>query len=294
MTTMFDDLVLLKTLVSVVDEGSFTRAGDRVHRTQSTVSQQIRKLEEVVGRPLLLRDRSGTQVTATAHGELLAQYARRLLALSQEAADALASDGRISTVRIGVPEDFDARRMSAMLSGFVKARPEVRLETVAGMSTDLRQKLAVGEIEIALVKREPGSGPSLASWPETLVWAAGGDLEAAWSADEPVPLALFPQGCVYRQRAIRCLDQSHRRWRLAFGSQSLTGIQAAVSSGLGVSVLPTTALLPDHRICEGFPTLTPTELALVAGEGALTVGQRALVDFLCANVDSGASGGIHA
>lgn len=282
---MFDDLVLLKTLVAVVDEGSFTRAGERVHRTQSTVSQQIRKLEEVVGRPLLVRDRSGTQVTATPHGELLAQYARRLLTLSQEAADALASDGRVSTVRIGVPEDFDARRMSAMLSGFVRERPEVRLETVAGMSVDLRQKLATGEIEIALVKREPGSGPSLAAWPETLVWAAAAG--TAWDHgddDAPVPLALFPQGCVYRQRAIRCLDQAQRRWRLAFGSQSLTGIQAAVSSGLGVSVLPTTALLPDHRVCQDFPALAPTELALVAGEIALTAGQRALVDFLRENV----------
>ncbi|WP_354677553.1 LysR family transcriptional regulator [Cupriavidus plantarum] len=284
---MFDDLVLLRTLVSVVDEGSFTRAGDRVHRTQSTVSQQIRKLEQVLRRPLLLPDRSGMHVTPTEHGELLAQYARRLLARSQEAADALASDGRVSTVRIGVPEDFDARRMSAMLSGFVAARPEVRLETVAGMSSDLRQKLAGGEIEIALIKREPGSGASLAAWPETLVWAASAG--SAWDrsdrADEPVPLALFPQGCVYRLRAIRALDGAARRWRTAFGSHSLTGIQAAVSSGLGVSVLPTTALLADHRVCEGFPSLAPTELALVAGEASLNAGQRALVDFLCDQLD---------
>ncbi|MGE8474408.1 MAG: LysR family transcriptional regulator, partial [Paraburkholderia hospita] len=86
------DLELLKTLVCVVDEGSFTRAGDRVHRTQSTVSQQVRRLEELVDRTLLMRDRTGNQVTATEHGELLTQYARRLIALSQEAQDALASD----------------------------------------------------------------------------------------------------------------------------------------------------------------------------------------------------------
>src|SRR5258705_8572031 len=167
------DLELLNTLVCVVDEGSFTRAGERVHRTQSTVSQQVRKLEERVGRTLLLRDRAGSQVTATAHGELLAQYARRLLALSQEAQDALASDMKLAPVRIGVPEDFDARRMSAMLSGFVRAKPDVRLETVAGMSTDLHRKLAMGEIEIELVKREPGSAECLASWPESLVRVRG-------------------------------------------------------------------------------------------------------------------------
>lgn len=277
---MFDDLVLLKTLVSVVDEGSFTRAGERVHRTQSTVSQQIRKLEEAVGRPLLTRDRSGANVTATPHGELLAQYARRMLALAQEAQDALATDGRLAPVRIGVPEDFDARRMSAMLSGFVRARPEVRLETVAGMSTDLRQKMAAGEIDIALVKREPGSGDCLASWPESLVWAAGGEGLPTGHSDEPIPLALFPHGCVYRQRAIHALETSQRRWRVAFGSQSLTGIQAAVSSGLGITVLPTTALLPDHRPCEGFPPLPPTELALVHAGGPLSRAHQGLVDFL--------------
>ncbi|PXW25749.1 LysR substrate-binding domain-containing protein [Paraburkholderia caballeronis] len=275
------DLELLNTLVCVVDEGSFTRAGERVHRTQSTVSQQVRKLEELVGRPLLLRDRAGTQVTTTEHGAMLTQYARRLLALSQEAQDALASDVKLTPVRIGVPEDFDARRMSAMLSGFVKAQPGARLETVAGMSADLQRKLAAGEIEIALIKREPGSGECLAAWPESLVWVQSA--EAGWQAeagDEPIPLALFPHGCVYRQRAIRSLDKSHRRWRIAFGSQSLTGIQAAVSSGLGISVLPTTAVLPEHRLCEGLPSLPPTELALVTAGGVLNAAQRTLVEFL--------------
>jgi DNA-binding transcriptional LysR family regulator len=275
------DLELLNTLVCVVDEGSFTRAGERVHRTQSTVSQQIRKLEVAVGRTLLLRDRTGNHVSATEHGELLAHYARRLLALSREAQDALTSDVAFEPVRIGVPEDFDARRMSAMLSGFVKTKPGVRLETVSGMSVDLQRKLAAGEVEIALLKREPGSGECLASWPESLVWVKGEGVELS---DEPVPLALFPQGCVYRQRAIRSLDKARRRWRVAFGSHSLTGIQAAVSSGLGVSVLPTTAVLPEHRVCEGLPDLPATELALVSSGGALNAVQQALIEFLRAEI----------
>ncbi len=271
------DLELLNTLVCVVEEGSFTRAGERVHRTQSTVSQQIRKLEESVGRPLLLRDRTGNQVTPTEHGELLSHYARRLLALSQEAQDMLASEVELEPVRIGIPEDFDARRMSAMLSGFVRAKPGVRLETVSGMSADLQRKLAGGELELALLKREPGSSECLASWPESLVWVRGEDVALT---DAPIPLALFPHGCIYRQRAIRSLDKAHRRWRVAFGSHSLTGIQAAVSSGLGVSVLPTTALLPEHRICEDLPPLPPSELALVTSGSPLNTVQRALVDFL--------------
>ncbi|KPG98495.1 LysR family transcriptional regulator [Pseudomonas sp. RIT-PI-q] len=271
------DLELLKTFVCVVDEGSFTRAAERVHRTQSTVSQQVRKLEELVGNPLLLRDRTGQNISVTEHGELLIHYARRLLALSSEAVEALASDLDLEILRIGVPEDFDARRMAVILAGFNRARPEARLETVSGMSTDLKQKLATGTIDIALVKREPDSGPCWAAWPEALVWVKGAGVD---SASGILPLALFPQGCIYRQRAIRLLDVAQRPWRVAFGSHSLTGIQAAVASGLGVSVLPASAVLPEHSVCTDLPELPPTELALISREGALTGLQRALVEFL--------------
>lgn len=275
------DLELLKTLICVVDEGSFTRAGERVHRTQSTVSQQVRKLEAFVGRPLLLRDRAGNHVSPTEHGELLAQYARRLLALSQEAHEALARDVQLAPVRIGVPEDFDARRMSAMLSGFLKARPDARLETVAGMSTDLHRKIAGGELDIALVKREPGMGDCFASWPEAPLWVRSRDaVSPQRNTDEPVALALFPQGCIYRKRAIRSLDKAKRPWRIAFGSHSLTAIQAAVASGLAVSVLPKSAMLPEHRICTDMPKLPPTELALIGSGDVLNAAQQALVDFL--------------
>ncbi len=274
------DLELLHTLVCVVDERSFTRAGERVHRTQSTVSQQIRKLEERLGHALLLRDRSGSRVTPTEQGELLATYARRLLALAQEAEEALGSaDSALLSLRIGVPEDFDARRISSLLSGFVARQPGLRLETISGMSSELQRRLAGGELDIALVKRVPGEGgPCVAAWPETLVWAGAGQV---LPADEPIPLALFPQGCVYRQRALAGLDQARRRWRIAFGSHSLSGIQAALSSGLGISVLPTTALLPEHRLCEGLPALPPTELALLSASASPSAVQRQLLNTLC-------------
>lgn len=271
------DLELLKTFVCVVDEGSFTRAAERVHRTQSTVSQQVRKLEELVGHTLLLRDRTGQNISVTEHGELLIHYARRLLALSSEAVEALASDLDLEILRIGVPEDFDARRLAVILAGFNRARPEARLETVSGMSIDLKQKLSAGALDIALIKREPDSGPCWAAWPEVLVWVKGAGVD---SANGVLPLALFPQGCIYRQRAIRLLDVAQRPWRVAFGSHSLTGIQAAVASGLGVSVLPASAVLPEHSVCTDLPELPPTELALISREGALTGLQRALVEFL--------------
>jgi len=271
------DLELLHTLVCVVDEGSFTRAAERVHRTQSTVSQQIRKLEDSVGQVLLVRDRSGQQVSATEHGQLLTQYARRLLNLSREAREALNTEASVVPVRLGVPEDFDATRMASMLSGFVRARPEARLDTVSGMSSDLRRQLDSGEIDIALVKREAGSGECHASWPEPLVWVCGHDQDVH---AETLPLALFPQGCIYRQRAIRTLDKARRSWRVAFGSHSLTGIQAAVTSGLGVSILPNSAVLPSHRICSELPPVLPSELALVSGAQRLSATHRGLIECL--------------
>ncbi|WP_394789864.1 LysR substrate-binding domain-containing protein [Rhodoferax sp.] len=274
------DLELLKTLVCVVDERSFTRAAERVHRTQSTVSQQISKLEDSVGRALLVRDRTGKRVSPTEHGELLATYARRLLAIAQEAEDVLASPSLLTPVRVGVLEDFDMRRLSAMLSGFMALHPGARLETLSGVSSELQHKLREGEIDIALIKREPGVGDCIAAWPEPLVWVAG---LATMAEEGEVPLALFPQGCVYRQRAIRTLDKIGKRWRVVFASHSLTGIQAAVACGIGITVLPTTAVLPEHRVlgaAEGFPPLPPAELALVAASRPLDAAQRQLCDYL--------------
>ena len=146
-----------------------------------------------------------------------------------------------------------------MLSGFLKIRPDARLETVAGMSVDLQRSLSAGEIDIAIVKREPGSGETFASWPESLVWV-----------------------CIYRQRAIRSRDKAKRAWRIAFGSQSLTGIQAAVAAGLAVSVLAKSAILSEHRICSDMPPLPPSELALLGtGTGiVLSAVRRTLVEFL--------------
>jgi len=279
------DLELLKTLVCVVDERSFSRAADRVHRTQSTVSQQILKLEDRLGQALLVRDRTGKRVVPTEGGERLAHYARRLLAMAQEAEDALARPASPPPVRVGVPEDFDAVRMSTILSGFMASHPDVRLETVSGMSTDLRRRLDADEIDIALIKREPGAGECIASWPERLAWVAGA---RALRRDEgSVPLALFPEGCIYRQRAIRSLEMAGRTWRVAFGSQSLTGIQAAVSCGLGVTVLPMSAVIEGHALLgtrDGFPKLAPSELALVGSKRPLSALQREIAQHLVAEI----------
>src|SRR4249920_4264700 len=131
------DLELLRSFVSVVDSGGFTRAGERVHRTQSTVSQQIKRLEEDVGQPLL--NRTAKDVTPTEAGERLLSYARRLLALAEEARDVLTRPGNEGAVRLGIPEDFAAYRLTKLLAAFSRTRPGLRLHVRADQSLTLKR-----------------------------------------------------------------------------------------------------------------------------------------------------------
>src|ERR1019366_6250070 len=133
------DLELLRSFVSVVDSGGFTRAGERVHRTQSTVSQQIKRLEDDVGQPLL--NRSGKDVTPTKAGERLLSYARRLLSLAEEARDVLARPGPEGAVRLGIPEDFAAYRLAKLLAAFSRSHPTLRLHVPADQRAYLRGDL---------------------------------------------------------------------------------------------------------------------------------------------------------
>ncbi|WP_112153328.1 LysR substrate-binding domain-containing protein [Agrobacterium tumefaciens] len=278
------DLDLLKTFVAVVDCGGFTKAAERVHLTQSTVSQQIKKLELNIGSILLRRDKSSGTVVTTEAGELLLSYARRILATAAEAAEVMRKPSAPRTVRLGVPEDFAGRRLIDLLSGFSAASPHIRLDTVSGWSTELRRLLDAGEIDLALIKREPGDGACLASWKEELIWVESTTRPVEM---DPVPLAVFPVGCIYRDRAIRAIERSGRRWRIAYTSQGLMGVQAAVASGLGISLLPSDAVLPEHRQLgptDGFDDQPASEIALVKGRASLTNEAKSLAGFLTDNL----------
>ena len=158
------ELDLLRSFVSVVDAGGFTRAGERVHRTQSTVSQQIRRLEEDFGRPLLHRD--GKRIRPTEAGERLLSYARRILALAEEARDVVSRPSGDGVVRLGLPEDFAAHRLTEMLSEFARSRPGLGLYVRCGKSDRMRRALERGEIDVALFKRDAEETGGIAAWRE--------------------------------------------------------------------------------------------------------------------------------
>lgn len=267
------DLELLRSFVSVVDTGGFTRAGERVHRTQSTVSQQIRRLEETLGALLLHRDGKPTPTEA---GERLLSYARRILALAQEARDVVGRPAGEGVVRLGIPEDFAAYRLAELLSDFARARPGLRLDVRSGLSVGVRGALERGELDLGLFKRDAGEGGGIAAWPERLHWVTSRRHPIDFTRD-PLPLAAAEQGCLYRNRMIHAAEAAGRAWHITYTSPNLTGIQAAVSAGLGVSILSEVSILPEHRVlgpADGFPAITDTEIALVAAEGASPAGRR--------------------
>ncbi len=262
------DLDLLRSFISVVDAGGFTRAGERVHRTQSTVSQQIRKLEERLGCVLFARE--GRQVRLTPEGERLLGYARRMLALAVEMEDALGRAAAAEVVRLGLPDDFGVESLTRALAAFAASRPDVRLTVRCDLSANLDQALRQGDLDVVLLKREPDSGPCVAAWRERLLWVTG--VAAPAPRLDRLSLVSRPQGCMYRNRAIHALERDGRPWRIAYESPNLMGIRAALAGGLGVALidaLTALTLSPDLRVLDtGLPEIAECEMALILGPTA--------------------------
>jgi len=285
------DLELLKSFVSVVDSGGFTRAGERVHRTQSTVSQQIKRLEEDVGQLLLIRN--GKDVTPTEAGERLLSYARRLLSLADEARDVVTQPGHEGAVRLGIPEDFAAYRLAKLLASCSRKGAGLRLHVRADQSASLKRDLERGELDLALFKRVAGEKGGIAVWPERVHWVAS-KTRSRDLGEGSVPLIGFPTGCLYRAGAIHALESAGRAWHMAYSSSNLSGIQAAVAAGMGLSILSEMAIQADHRVLtarDGFAPIDKTEVALVASPDASPATLR-LADRLaefCDNVQAKAA-----
>ncbi len=261
MTGLPLEIDLLRTFVSAADSGGFTRAGERVHRTQSTVSQQIQRLEQAAGHSLFHRE--GRRIRLTEEGDLLLGYARRLLDLHDEAKAVLGQGPGAGALRLGVTEDFASRQLAEVLGRFAAA-PRRRLEVRCDLSVTLRRDLARGDIDLALVKQPAGQPGAVQRWSDQLYWLGA----KGWQPDpdKPLPLVLFSPGCLYRQYALEALDRARRPWHVAFVSPSLAGIQAALQSGIGIAALGRSALADGLAEIRGLPALPGAELALVLGD----------------------------
>ena len=255
---MFNPQVLI-SFVAVCETLSFTRGADRVSLSQSTVSLQVKRLEDLLGCPLL--ERSSHQVQLTEEGERLLSYARRIIALNEEAHDALTGVWRDGVLRLGMPEDFAVPTID-LLADFSRQHPHLRLDVSSGLSADLRSAFEREELDLVLVKQRRGQPPRAARR-EPLLWLDSLAHPAIERA--PVSLAMFPIGGLYRDELCGALDRLGMRWRIGYCSGSLAALAAASAAGLGMTLLPASCHLPGHRVlgvAEGFAEITDFELAL--------------------------------
>lgn len=276
------DLGLLRCFVTIAETGSFTRAGDRLGRTQSTISLQVKRLEVQIGRAVFAR--TPRSLSLTPEGERLLGPARQLLRLNDAAIAELFEPDMTGRVRIGVPEDFATAHLPAVLSGFAKAHPLVELEVTCDLTLNLLDKFHEGAFDLVLVKREPSAQlEGVRVWREPLVWVARDQLAVA--GQSTVPLVVSPEPCVYRKRAIDALEAVGRKWRVTYTSTSLAGSQSAVNEGLGITVLPREMVPPFLMPIVDDPDLPPlydTEIALIELPGLSQTAHRLALHIIAA------------
>jgi len=281
MKTTFD-IAALRMIVTGVELGSFARAADRLGRSQSAVSMQLKKLEEQTGKTLFRR--SGRGLVPTEAGDALLAYARRIIALNDEAA---ASLGAIpaATVRLGMPQDFAEDVLPEVILRFARKWPLVQVEAHVGRNYALWQDVESGLLDVAISFVPPtlqNHGVAIASLP--LLWLGGKKVRK----EPAVPLVLFDHPCLCRQYALETLEQHGPEWRIALTTPSLPGTWAAVRSGLGITARIKHRIPPgiaDVRKSLGLPVLPRIDLRLFSGN-ALSPAASDLRDTLRAVVQA--------
>jgi DNA-binding transcriptional LysR family regulator len=281
------DLDVLRTFVTGVDLGSFAKAADRLGRSTSAVSAQLKKLEDQLGMPVLRKE--GRGMVTTSAGESLLGYARRLLELNDEAATAVRGAELAGSVRLGMQEDFGEHILTDVLGRFARVHPKLRIEAQVARNAELMAQLAGGRLDLALAWEYVGSAPATPHGQEVarlpLRWIGAANAMAAppaGTAAEPLPLVLMDAPCMMRAAAIGALDRAGIAWRIAFSSPSLGGVWAAVAAGLGLTVRSALALQPTLRALEAqsLPPLPEIGLRLHRGAEELSLPAQRLHDIV--------------
>lgn len=230
------DPVLLRTFLAVAGSGSFTGAGVQLGLSQPTVSQHIRRLEESVGRPLVLRDTRDVRLTDA--GDALAGFARSILAAHAAAERYFESGPARGRLRFGTADDLAITQLPRILRHFRSSNPQVELELTVGQSDALARRLAAGQLDLVFV-RQPvasGAGEGTLVLRDSFVWVA--DESVVVQPDAPVPLVAYRPPSPSRRMAIAALESSGRRWRIPCTVRDIGGLIAVLRAGLGVAVFP--------------------------------------------------------
>ena len=280
----------LRSFLAIVDSGSFTRAAERVHKTQSAVSMHIRRLEEQLGCALFVKQGRGARLTD--EGERLIEFARRIVQVEAGAVAALSRKGLRGAVRLGIPDDYAESFLAEILSRFNRRHPLVEVCVVCEASTELAAQVSAGALELALVTAGALEPARLAGFrdfellrEEPLVWAAADQFRTEEGG--PVPLALGSGTCVWRRAAEDALAASPRATRGLFFSKNFTAIGSIVRAGLAATILPASMVGPGLRLLgrdEGLPELPLTRMGLIHAPGRPTEEASALAEAIRATI----------
>lgn len=258
------DIDVLRTFLMVSDTKSFTRAAQQVYRTPSAVSMQIKKLEDILQRPLFIRD--SRSVHLTGDGEALRGYARRILKLNEEAVRHFRAPPIEGVVRIGTPDDIGTRRLPAILARFAQTHPAVQVNVMMEASKRLHRLMARGELDLILVTIGDGDEPGdevevIAN--ESLVWAG---LTGGWAHERnPIPLALADLECAWRAAAFSALEENGLAYRIAYTSPHWAGQKAAILADLAIAPFPVSLIEAPLRKLDdrhGLPPLGTYQMGL--------------------------------
>lgn len=267
--------------MTAVDRGGFSRAAAALHRTQSAVSMQIQRLEKATGTALFARH--GRNIRLTREGEALLGYARRMLALGEEALGAVSKNAYAGVVRVGVLEDYATRVMPKILARFWDAYPDVQVEVRTGLTGELLERLGI-DYDLVLGMQPAGTGRGTVIHRDRPVWVVGQGRDAHKRA--PLPLALYPEGCLFRRWGTRALEDAGKPWHCAYVSQSYGALLAAVRAGFAVSIFKRSTLVPDLRPLgrtQGFSALPEIEIAMHQAQDCSRAASRlaeALIEHL--------------
>lgn len=281
------DIDLLRSFVTICRLRSFTAAAAALLRNQSTISLQVKRLEAILHRRLL--NRSTHFVEPTEEGRALLEAATRIIELHDELLGRPRHPQAHGRVRLGTPEDFATFHLPDVLARFARSHPGVNLEVKCDLTLNLLKRFRAGDFDLILIKREPQPASQRSGtrvWREQLVWVGGRGV--AIDLGNALPLALSPEPCVYRKRALDSLRRSKRRWRVSYTCESLAGTIAAVKAGLGVTVLPREMVPFDLQVLgrsSKLPDLPDAEIALLQ-QRALNAAGKLLSSHIVDSLES--------
>jgi len=253
-------LDVLEMVVAIADTGSFAQGADSVHRSPSAVSMQIKALEEALGKPLFLR--STRNVAITAEGKMLLDYARRMLAMRDEAWASIVRPEMKGRVTIGVPDDYASSLLPQVLGKFAIAHPRVEIRVIGLPSSALVPLLKDNTLDLACFTKMKGVAAEFIRF-EPLVWV-GSPARKVWQ-ERPLPIAVFEHGSTARAFAISALQRESIKYRMSYESPSLLGLISMVEAGLAIAPLAKCSV-PPHLVQlsqnDGLPQLDEIEVVL--------------------------------